>query len=152
MLEESIASHVGESGAAASSHPLAPRGVQRALDFIHANLAAHIHLEDMAAAAHMSVFHFSRTFRRTLGTGPHRYLVEVRIERVKTLLLSGNLALAAIADETGFSDQSHMSKAFRRFTGMSPRAFRNERRIARCPWQACYPSLHQRQEATRRRP
>lgn len=151
MLEESIASHDSETGAAAR-YPLAPRGVQRALDFIHANLAANIHLEDMATAAHLSVFHFSRTFRRAMGAGPHRYLVEMRIERAKALLLSGNLALAAIADETGFSDQSHMSKAFRRFTGLSPRAFRSERRIASGPLRACFQSRHPRLEATRRRP
>lgn len=121
--------------------PLAPRAVHRALDYIHANLAGNLRLEDIAGAARMSVFHFSRTFRKATGTGPHRYLVQARVERVKALLLSGERSLAAIADETGFSDQSHMSRVFRKFTGLSPRAFRNSRRTVRCPLQAWYRSM-----------
>jgi AraC family transcriptional regulator len=123
--------------------------VQRALDFIHANLATHIRLEDMAGAARMSVFHFSRTFRRATGTGPHRYLVEARIERVKALLRSSDRSLAQIADETGFSDQSHMSKVFRRLTGTSPRAFRVRPPVARCPLQAYFETLHRQLHAAR---
>jgi AraC family transcriptional regulator len=48
----------------------------------------------------------------------------VRIDRVKALLLESRLSLATIADETGFSDQSHMSKVFRKLTGSTPRLFR----------------------------
>lgn len=126
----------------AALYPLAPRAVQRALDYIHANLATNLRLEDIADAAKMSVYHFSRTFRKAVGTGPHRYLVQARVERVKALLLSGNGSLAVIAGETGFSDQSHMSKVFRKLTGMSPKAFRAHHPAARCPLQAYFESVH----------
>lgn len=122
-------------------YPRAPRAVHRALDYIHANLAGNLRLEDIAGAARMSVFHFSRTFRKATGAGPHRYLVQVRVERVKALLISSDQGLAAIADETGFSDQSHMSKVFKKFTGMSPRTFRNGRSVRRCPLQAWFQSM-----------
>lgn len=145
MLEE-FEDHASVSGndpgfALAWKYPNAPRAVHRALDYIHANLAGNVRLDDIAGAARMSVFHFSRTFRKATGTGPHRYLLQARIDRVKALLASGNRSLAAIADETGFSDQSHMSKVFKRFTGVSPKAFRSGRMAARCPVQAWFEAM-----------
>lgn len=125
----------------AAQFPQAPRAVRRALDFIHANLASHLSLDDIATAGRMSVYHFSRTFRRATGTGPHRYLVQLRVERVKALLRNGDRSLAQIAGEAGFSDQSHMSKVFRRFTGQSPKAYRSAQRIPRCPLRALYRPL-----------
>lgn len=124
-------------------YPHAPRAVHRALDYIHANLAGNVRLEDMAAAARMSVFHFSRTFRKATGTGPHRYLVQARVETVRTLLLAGDQSLAAIADETGFSDQSHMSKVFKKFTGISPKAYRSGQMASRCPAQAWFRTMQE---------
>ncbi|HWA13308.1 MAG TPA: AraC family transcriptional regulator [Burkholderiales bacterium] len=124
MFEERTGTTDVDGATGAERYPLAPRGIRRALDYIHANLGNGLRLEEMAAAARMSVFHFSRTFRKATGTGPHRYLLEARVARVKARLRSGGASLATIAEETGFSDQSHMSKVFRRFTGMSPKAFR----------------------------
>lgn len=144
MLDEYSESTAGDEGddSIAALYPLAPRGVHRALAYIHAHLADNLRLEDIAGAARMSVYHFSRTFRKATGSGPHRYLVQARVQRVKALLLSGGgRSLAAIADETGFSDQSHMSKVFRRFTGVSPKAFRSRQAASRCPLQAYFESL-----------
>jgi AraC family transcriptional regulator len=103
-------------------HP--SRAVRRAIEFIEANLAGDIRLTDIAAAAGQSLFHFSRTFRSATGLTPHRYLTQARIERAKTLLREGDLPLVVIADEAGFSDQSHMSRVFRRMTGWTPKSFR----------------------------
>jgi len=138
---------VSESAVPAALYPSAPRAVQRALDHIHANLAAPMRLEDIAAAARMSIYHFSRTFRKTTGIGPHRYLVQARVERVKDLLHSGSRSLAEIADAAGFSDQSHMSRVFRKFTGMTPKAYRASRPFSRCPLQAYFAALRRDQHA-----
>jgi AraC family transcriptional regulator len=113
-----------------------PRAVRRAIEYMRANLSHSVRLEDIAGAVGLSIFHFSRTFRHTTGLPPHRYLTHARIERVKVLLLESEQSLAAIADETGFSDQSHMSKIFRRLAGTTPKQFRDSRRaafaVARC--------------------
>ncbi|MBI3527494.1 MAG: helix-turn-helix transcriptional regulator [Betaproteobacteria bacterium] len=109
-----------------------PRAVRRAIEYIHANLAGDLRLENIAGAAGQSVFHFSRTFRNTTGLAPHRYLPQARIERVKALLLESDRSLAAIAEESGFSDQSHMSKVFRRLTGATPKTFRSKWRKKCC--------------------
>lgn len=141
-FDDSASASGNEAGSArAWKYPHASRAVHRALDYIHANLADNVRLEDIADAARMSVFHFSRTFRKATGTGPHRYLTQVRVDRVKALLISGNQGLAEIADETGFSDQSHMSKVFKKFTGMSPRTFRSHRMAMRCPVQAWFQAM-----------
>jgi AraC family transcriptional regulator len=105
-----------------------PRAVRRSIEYIHANLAGAIRLKDIAGAVGMSMFHLSRTFRASTGVTLHRYLTRVRVEKVKALLLDSDQSLAVIADATGFSDQSHMSKAFKRFTGTTPRLFRHTRR------------------------
>lgn len=108
----------------ASSGHFPPRAVRRSIEYIHANFAGEIRLKDIASAAGMSMFHLSRTFRASTGVTLHCYLTRARVEKVKALLLESDQSLAIIADETGFSDQSHMSKTFKRFTGTTPRLFR----------------------------
>ena len=105
-----------------------PRAVRRSIEYINTNIADAIRLRDIAAAVGMSMFHLSRTFRASTGMTLHRYLTRARVERVKALLLDSDQSLALIADATGFSDQSHMSKTFKRFTGTTPRLFRRTRR------------------------
>jgi len=104
------------------------RAVRRSIEYINTNIADAIRLRDIAAAVGMSMFHLSRTFRASTGVTLHRYLTRARVERVKALLLDSDQSLAVIADSAGFSDQSHMSKAFKRFTGTTPRLFRRTRR------------------------
>jgi AraC family transcriptional regulator len=108
----------------APADPSPRRAVRRAIEFIQANLAGSIHLEDIATAASLSAFHFSRIFKRTTGMTPLRYVTRMRVELVKKLLRESQMSVATIADATGFSDQSHMSKIFKRLTGTTPRTFR----------------------------
>jgi transcriptional regulator GlxA family with amidase domain len=113
--------------------PVAPRGyslprsVRHAIEYVHANLSEDLRLEDIAGAARLSTFHFARVFRKTMGMAPHRYVMRARVGKVKELLRDSDLSLVAIADEAGFSDQSHMSKVFKRLTGMTPKTFRSDR-------------------------
>jgi AraC family transcriptional regulator len=104
---------------------LSGRRLQRAIDYIHAHLIGDVRLGDIATAAGLSVFHFARTFKKTTGLTPHAYLMKARVERAKELLLEYDKTLVEIASETGFSDQSHMSRVFRRFTGATPSEFRD---------------------------
>ena len=109
----------------AATAQIRPMAVRRAIEYMHANLAHSMHLEDIADVANLSVFHFSRMFRATTGMTPHRFLIEARVEKVKMLLLQGGHTLAAIAKDAGFSDQSHMSKVFRKLIGTTPKTFRD---------------------------
>jgi AraC family transcriptional regulator len=102
--------------------------VRRASEFIDANLAGDISLADVARECQLSVAQFARSFRRSTGRPPHRYLTERRVERAQNLLLHSDLPLAEVAVRCGFADQSHFTKVFRRLVGVSPGSLRGATR------------------------
>ncbi|HEY6413029.1 MAG TPA: AraC family transcriptional regulator [Edaphobacter sp.] len=100
--------------------------LKRVLEYIAANLSSEIHLEDIAAVAGLSVFHFARAFRQSTGATPHQYVLRRRIDTVKALLRTRNWNLETIASSTGFADASHLTKAFRRHTGTTPKTWQRQ--------------------------
>jgi AraC-like DNA-binding protein len=102
---------------------LSPRQEEMAKDFMRANFNRSISLEDTAAACGLSRSHFIRAFRQTTGVTPHRWLLDLRIERAKQLLASA-MTIAEIASACGFADQSHMSRVFHKSVGTTPTAWR----------------------------
>jgi AraC-like DNA-binding protein len=66
-----------------------------------------------------------RTFRRTVGMPPHRYLIQIRVREAKRLIREG-WPLAEVAAETGFADQSHLTRQFKSLTGLTPGQLRTE--------------------------
>ncbi len=107
---------------------LSPALKQRICDYIESHLDEKISLEVLSSMAGLSAYHFSRAFRQSLGTPPHGYLLQRRVERVKQMLRDSQLPLSEIALAAGFSDQSHLARHFRRLTGMSPSLARWEQR------------------------
>jgi AraC family transcriptional regulator len=103
-----------------------PRAVVEALQYIHQHYASDLGLSDIAAAVHMSPFHLSRLFKQTLGVSPYQHVIEVRVKNARSLLAagSGSGSLADIATAVGFADQSHLTRHFKRITGVTPRQFR----------------------------
>lgn len=97
--------------------------VRKCRDYIAAYYARNISLADLSAAAETSPFHLLRTFRQQVGLTPHAYLVQTRVEAAKRLLRS-RTAIAEVAALTGFTDQSHLTRHFKRLTGVTPRRFR----------------------------
>jgi AraC-like DNA-binding protein len=97
--------------------------LQRACDHIERHLGDEMSLSAIARVAGMSRFHFARLFRASTGHSPMAYLLRKRIERAKTLLGCGELAICEIAATLGFSDQSHFSRTFRKIEGMTPKQF-----------------------------
>jgi AraC family transcriptional regulator len=91
---------------------------------MHAQLAEDVPLEDMAAAAYLSPFHFARLFKKVTGMSPHAYLAALRLERAQTLLATTDLSITEVSARVGYTSSSHFAKAFRQATGLSPRAFR----------------------------
>jgi AraC family transcriptional regulator len=103
---------------------LIDRRVRRAVELMHAQLAEDIPLEEMAAAAYLSPFHFARLFKKVIGTSPHAYLAALRLERAQTLLANTDLSVTQVASRVGYTSPSHFAKAFRQAHGLAPRAFR----------------------------
>jgi AraC family transcriptional regulator len=100
--------------------------LQRALDYIAANLAQDISLDDIAGAAAVSPFHFAHGFKQATGLSPHQYVIRQRIEQAKTMLRHQDDPIAQIALSVGFANQSHFTTAFKRHCGMTPKAYRND--------------------------
>lgn len=108
-----------------------PTGLSRwqerlAKEMMSTRLHEHLTLTEVASACGLSVSHFTRAFRRSTGTPPHRWLLGRRVEYAKALLVAGDLSLGQIALECGFADQSHFSRVFRRAVRVSPGAWRRE--------------------------
>jgi len=102
--------------------------VQRAIDFMTAHLEDDIGLAEIAAAAALSPFHFSRVFKAATGAPPHRYLGRLRLDAAKRMLADGHLPLAEISAACRFSTQANFTRAFRQSTGLTPGAYRAQRR------------------------
>ena len=96
---------------------------RRVLDYIESHLSRHLTLGELARIAGLSLHHFARMFKRTVGMAPHRYVLERRLERAKGMLCSTGTSLVEISLSTGFSSQSHFTSTFRRLVGPTPTEF-----------------------------
>jgi AraC family transcriptional regulator len=108
-----------------------PRGRLRAVvEYIEEHLDAGPTLEQMAAVARLSPYHFARQFKTATGRPPHQYVIMRRVERAKQLLQAGtDRSLAEVAACAGFSDQSVFCQHFKRLVGVTPGQFRMSARI-----------------------
>ena len=97
----------------------ARRAVQRVIDFLHAHLGQPVCLAQLAEVAEMGPSALIRSFGRIVGVPPYAYLALLRVERAKRLLRCG-VAITEVAYTTGFSDQSHLTRHFRRAVGVPP--------------------------------
>ena len=98
---------------------------KRIVDYIDANLASDIALNDLADLVDMSRSQFYRFFSSTFYSTPHHYLLKERVRRARELLSAGTLPVD-IAGALGFSSQSHFTDVFKKMTGTSPGVYRRE--------------------------
>ncbi len=103
---------------------LPQRQLLQVLDYINEYLHQDIKLADLASLLDMSPFHFSHLFKQSIGTSPHQYLLQQRIEQAKQLLKQTDQSIMDIAFLCGFNSHSHLSKQFRQQTGITPSAYR----------------------------
>jgi AraC family transcriptional regulator len=113
-----------EQGEHAPEQGLSPRALSTALELLHAGVAESPGVAELAQATGLSERHFSRMFKRSTGKAPHRYLLELRIERAKPLLALPAVRILDVALQVGFANPSHFAAAFRRVTGVTPQSYR----------------------------
>jgi AraC family transcriptional regulator len=99
---------------------IGPSTLRRIRDYVMSHLAEPIGVAELADLAGRSPFHFTRVFTHTVGMTPHRYVVHLRLQAAVARIREGRTRLADIAAETGFSDQSHLSRWIRRVHGIAP--------------------------------
>lgn len=102
------------------------RKVAVAIEYFVANLHRQFHLAEVAHLAGCTDFHLIRLFRAIKGVSPHTYLVQLRLEHARKLLLAG-FTIVDAALQSGFSDQSHLTRFFRERFGLTPGQYRKQR-------------------------
>jgi AraC family transcriptional regulator len=103
---------------------LTARQISRAKEILASNLDGRVPIKEVARECGLSVSHFSRAFRRSVGAAPHNWLLTRRVDAAKQKLRDGRLSLIDVAGACGFADQSHLTRVFTRMVGISPGAWR----------------------------
>jgi AraC-like DNA-binding protein len=99
--------------------PTIPPAIQRVRQYIDSHLADHLDIGTLASVATLTPYQLVRQFHGAFGLPPHRFLLDARIRRAKRLIQE-DTPLAAVALRTGFCDQSHLTRHFRRVVGVPP--------------------------------
>lgn len=107
--------------------------VELTLKHLLRNLCADFPVGELARSCGLSRSYFTRAFKASMGTPPHRWLVRQRVRRAAEMLERSGESISAIAIACGFSDQSHLTRVFHQAVGISPAAWRRQRRAGIAP-------------------
>ena len=95
-----------------------------AINYIQNNFREKITLDELANNSCLSLYYFSRLFKKETGYTPYQYITNVRINRAKTLLINSNLQIKEICFECGFNSESNFVTCFKDLSGVTPSNFR----------------------------
>jgi len=112
---------------------LVPWQMKRLTELIEDRLDGELRLSVLAGECGLSTSHFSRSFKRSFGVPVHRYVMQRRVERAKSLMKNSVMSLTEIALQSGFSDQASFSRTFGGMIGAPPRRWLNEYRHSSQP-------------------
>ncbi len=106
----------------------APKGklssyqLKNVIDYVRSSIHGVICLEGLASSIHLSVFHFSRLFKNTIGVSPYHFVLQLKIEYAKKLIKQ-RISIGDIAYMLAFTDSAHFCNAFKKIAGQSPLQF-----------------------------
>ena len=123
-LGQLITSHSESRFCAIDSNSFIHSKINRAISYLTENYHQSISLNEISALSGLSEFHFVRTFRRATGLPPYEYLLAIRVEKARKLLSKG-VPIVEVAARSGFYDQSHFNRHFKRIVGITPGAYLN---------------------------
>jgi AraC family transcriptional regulator len=104
---------------------MAPSTLRRCVEFMEAHLDGNLRLSELAREAGVSTSHFLRSFRQSTGKTPYQFLLHRRVERARLLMRDLRAPLTQVALASGFADQHHLARVFRRITGVTPSSYRH---------------------------
>ena len=102
---------------------LLPARLRLIQEYVQAHLDQPIRIEDLAAIACLSAYHFFRVFKHTTGLSPNQYVIKHRMDKAQQLLRHTQLSITQVAYEVGYQSLGHFTQLFQRFTGRSPVSF-----------------------------
>jgi AraC family transcriptional regulator len=103
---------------------MAPAVLRRCIELMAAHLEGNLRLNDLAREAGLSTSHFIRSFRESTGKTPHQFLLHRRVEKARDLMRDTRASLTEVALASGFADQHHLARVFRRITRITPSSYR----------------------------
>lgn len=106
-----------------------PAKVRHVIDYIHEHLGSDLSLFSLAEVAQLSPYHLLRLFKQATGQTPYQYLLMDRLHQAQNLLRHSDTSISEAALLTGFADQSHLTRHFKRAFGITPAAFIKEQRV-----------------------
>lgn len=98
--------------------------IRRAVEYLSEAYTQEFDLSRVSEAAGLSKYYLDRVFKEATGLSPRAYVMRLRFEKAKELLASSSKKIVEISLDLGFSDQSHFTNAFKRFTSVTPQAYR----------------------------
>lgn len=101
--------------------------LQQITAWMAAHLAEEFELEQLAAKAGLSKFHFLRLFKNATGDSPSQYHINLRLDLAKKLLRETSMSILEVALEVGYTNPSHFARLFRREAGVAPSEYRRQR-------------------------
>ena len=105
--------------------------IRESLSFIEQNFQNDITVEDIAGACGLNRSYFGKIFKSAVGKTPQEFLLNYRMIKAAELLKLTSLSIGDISNAVGYINQLHFSRAFKNVYGMSPRDWRNQKRIAK---------------------
>jgi AraC-like DNA-binding protein len=133
-LAELLSRHAHSVGDVVEPRRLSP-AVQAVRAHLDVHFASGVRLDELARLARLSPYHLTRVFKEQIGMSPFGYLMDCRVNRARALLREGRPA-HQVAYLTGFADQSHLTRNFKRIVGVTPASFAKgarTRALARTP-------------------
>ena len=121
-LQLARVARAGEPPPAPARGGLTAAARRRVLALMAASVETGVSVETLAQEAGLSPAHFARAFTRSVGRPPHQHLLALRLERARALLVAADARLSDVALRTGFADQAHFTRQFRRAFGVTPGA------------------------------
>ena len=98
--------------------------IDKVKEYMHGYYNSNISIEEISQIFHISLSHLQRTFKNETGQTPHQYLLQIRINKAKELLLREHYSMGEVARLCGFVNQSHFSTIFKYTTGITPSEYR----------------------------
>ncbi len=95
-------------------------------DFIADNYSAPFSLSNVAKSSHMSPYHFLRAFKKVYGETPNAFLIRLRIEKAKNILITENLSISEVCEQVGYISLGSFSTRFLEQVGMPPSLYRRK--------------------------
>lgn len=124
VLDRLLRRH-GRGPAPAARDGREPAAVAAIREYLHAHLASAVSARELSELTGLHPAYLNRVFSARTGMPPHAYLTDLRVQRARKLLAAGR-PVSAAAYETGFADQSHLTRCFKRAVGITPGAYQDQ--------------------------